>query len=82
MELARWFIKSTGKGKVVRTDGKAVFGEGYEEAEAITKLPKVGRAHVYGWNPQWSLDAIVAGAIADAKIEVAREATATRVIDG
>lgn len=75
IDLAHWFTRITGKGQVLMTDGKQVFGPGYEEAEAKTKLPGISRAHVYGWNPQWSLDAIVAGAIADAKIELAREAT-------
>ena len=76
--LAQWFIRAAGKGSVVNTTGEQVFGDGYEEAEAETKLPKITRAHVYGWDPQWSLDAIIAGALADAKIEVAREATETR----
>ena len=72
--LAKAFVASAGTGAIVNTNGRAVFGDGYEEAEARTKLPHIQRAHIYGWDPQWTLPEIIRAAIADAKMDIAREA--------
>lgn len=41
------------------TDGKTVFGDSYEEAEGVSKLPTIHRALGMGWAPAHDLNSIV-----------------------
>ena len=60
LELARLFVAFTGRGSIVTTSGRELFGKAYTEAEAGTKLPMLERALQYGWDPKWDLRRVVA----------------------
>jgi nucleoside-diphosphate-sugar epimerase len=45
--------------KIDYTDGKAVFGDDYEEAEGRVKTPDISKAQGLGWNPKVGLDDLI-----------------------
>jgi nucleoside-diphosphate-sugar epimerase len=51
------------KFEIVYTDGKAVHGEDYAEAEGYVKLPDIALAEDMGWSPRYTLNEIALAAV-------------------
>ena len=70
IDLAQRVIEITGSGsEIVLTDGKAVHGRNYEEAEGTVKIPNVGKLTRSGVQaPNQSLDELIELTIADQKV--------------
>lgn len=62
--LANTVIKESGNmGTIAYTDGKAVHGEDYAEAEGHVKLPDISLAEGMGWHPERGLTEVVHSAL-------------------
>lgn len=67
--LAKRVLEQTGSAsEITFTTGKAVHGEGYEEAEGIVKVPNIARARSAGWSPRDSLDSLIRKTIEDSNV--------------
>lgn len=53
------------------TDGRRVFGDAYEDAEGVSKLPDISRAREFGWEPKHSLESLVRSVIAHYQVGAA-----------
>jgi len=63
-DLAKRVVAHTGTGApILYTNGKAIHGESYEEAESFTKVPDINRALSLGWAPTKALDDIISDTI-------------------
>jgi nucleoside-diphosphate-sugar epimerase len=59
-ELAERVVRVLGSDSpVVHTDGKAVHGPAYEEAESFEKVPVLDAALALGWDPTADLDTLI-----------------------
>ena len=70
LELANRVVEATGSSsEIVLTDGKAIHGEAYEEAEGIVKVPNVGKLARAGIQPpNQTLDELIQLTIEDQKV--------------
>lgn len=68
-ERVRFLAESTSL--IEYTTGAAVHGEDYAEAEGVVKLPSVALAERMGWQPEWTLDRLVADALTHVRGRVA-----------
>jgi UDP-glucose 4-epimerase len=50
------------------TNGRAVHGPDYAEAEGVIKTPNIDRARALGWAPKRGLDELIADAVAHARV--------------
>jgi nucleoside-diphosphate-sugar epimerase len=67
--LAKRVIEQTdSQSEITFTTGKAVHGEGYEEAEGIIKVPSIARANSVGWSPHDTLDQLIAKTAEDSNV--------------
>jgi UDP-glucose 4-epimerase len=69
IELAHRVCEITGSdSEILFTDGKAIHGEGYEEAEGFVKVPSINVARSQGFVPTDTLDDLIELTIADQKV--------------
>jgi nucleoside-diphosphate-sugar epimerase len=65
LELAQRVKQLTGSASpIVHVDGKAIFGELYEEAASVDKLPVLDAAAAAGWAPEVGLDELIRQTVA------------------